>query len=277
MSQVTPRAPAASLKEFLLQCYISASPNLKTGEDECCICLLAFSGNDPPVRIPNISGCNHIFGRSCLKQWVREGKDNCPLCRKVLYVSAPTQITSPSAPPLPFRQPAHPLFREPTHPLYWMNYLPEMYNSRSRSMQSHVALDAINPRSTSIQDLTESFSNLLSPHSTTTPRGTAQLQASLHQSRNRGMERTRTIREMRHRAEQALLDMDRLRAHVEEEVRYLDTVTRQHYEARHLESLLVMAGQMAGIGRDWLLPKYCYVAYVDEKLAGPLPYAVGSS
>lgn len=67
------------------------------------------------------------------------------------------------------------------------------------------------------------------------------------------MERSRTLGQMRQKAEEALLDMNRLRAEVQEEVTYLDTVTRQHYEARRLEGLLVMAGQMAGVGRDWLL------------------------
>jgi hypothetical protein len=64
------------------------------------------------------------------------------------------------------------------------------------------------------------------------------------------MERSRILGEMRQKAGEASLDMNRLRAEVQQEVTYLDTVTRQHYEARRLEGLLVMAGQVAGIFRD---------------------------
>jgi len=51
---------------------------------ECPICLEPYTGSEPAVRIINILGCQHIFGRTCLIDFLSNqpsASKKCPLCR----------------------------------------------------------------------------------------------------------------------------------------------------------------------------------------------------
>jgi hypothetical protein len=135
-----------------------------------------------------------------------------------------------------------------------MNFLPEMQSSRSNRMQSSIEIDPINPRSTSTQDLTASFEHQLCPRSTNTSGRTAQLQSSLHQSRDRVMVRSRMTKDIQQKAEEAMRNVCRLEAQVKKEIQFLET-SQHFYEARDLERLWWISGDMAGIQQDWLLAR----------------------
>jgi hypothetical protein len=83
----TPRtAPADSLSRFLESC-IDYSISNKESIDECNVCFEVYHVDDLPVQIPNVSGCNHIFGRTCLALWLSD-HNTCPICRTKLYKSS---------------------------------------------------------------------------------------------------------------------------------------------------------------------------------------------
>ena len=49
---------------------------------ECCICMKDFEEEDEVTTLP----CNdtHYFHTECIAGWIGQGKNNCPLCRKVI-------------------------------------------------------------------------------------------------------------------------------------------------------------------------------------------------
>ncbi|KAF2116197.1 hypothetical protein BDV96DRAFT_45220 [Lophiotrema nucula] len=61
--------------------------NMKSSTStDCPICLLPFSTRDLPIRLN--TPCQHVFGRTCLEQWISSDRPNantCPLCREVLF------------------------------------------------------------------------------------------------------------------------------------------------------------------------------------------------
>jgi hypothetical protein len=51
---------------------------LNLGESkECLICIENFNDDDDVIKIP----CNHIFHKNCIKSWVCEESNKCPICR----------------------------------------------------------------------------------------------------------------------------------------------------------------------------------------------------
>ena len=44
---------------------------------ECLICIENFKDEDDVIKIP----CNHIFHKNCIKSWVCEESNKCPICR----------------------------------------------------------------------------------------------------------------------------------------------------------------------------------------------------
>jgi hypothetical protein len=46
-------------------------------EIECAICL----GSHKRKEVLYIEGCNHEFGKECIKEWLKVGRE-CPLCRR---------------------------------------------------------------------------------------------------------------------------------------------------------------------------------------------------
>jgi hypothetical protein len=85
MSQTPPTPPAHCLSWFLESCIEHILSN-KESKEECSICFEFYHIDDLPVQIPNVSGCNHIFGRTCLALWLSD-RDTCPICRAKLYRS----------------------------------------------------------------------------------------------------------------------------------------------------------------------------------------------
>jgi len=57
-------------------------PKVDTLMADCSICMAEFDEKDDVTCLP----CNetHYFHTECVAKWIREGKNNCPLCRKVI-------------------------------------------------------------------------------------------------------------------------------------------------------------------------------------------------
>jgi hypothetical protein len=83
--------PASSYAYFLLRHvrYLGLSEDVSK---DCEICWDTYSKDDPAVQIPNLLGCNHVFGRKCLGLWLHNN-NTCPKCRIELY-SGPTPADS---------------------------------------------------------------------------------------------------------------------------------------------------------------------------------------
>jgi len=45
--------------------------------EECSICLELYQENDRIVQLT----CNHIFHKDCIREWLQNKQNNCPLCR----------------------------------------------------------------------------------------------------------------------------------------------------------------------------------------------------
>ncbi|KAG4974741.1 hypothetical protein JHK87_031562 [Glycine soja] len=52
-------------------------------EEECCICLSLFRGNE---KLKVLIECEHVFHSKCLGMWL-SAHPSCPLCRAFLHVS----------------------------------------------------------------------------------------------------------------------------------------------------------------------------------------------
>lgn len=55
--------------------------------ETCVICTEPFSETHQPVALP----CRHIFGHTCIKKWLRNGRGNtnsCPFCRHIIFDQA---------------------------------------------------------------------------------------------------------------------------------------------------------------------------------------------
>jgi hypothetical protein len=44
---------------------------------ECSICLESYQERDKIVQLT----CNHIFHKDCIREWLQNKQNNCPLCR----------------------------------------------------------------------------------------------------------------------------------------------------------------------------------------------------
>lgn len=47
-------------------------------DHECCICMEKLKNEEDIVKTP----CDHLFHKLCLKQWIDNSKNDCPICRK---------------------------------------------------------------------------------------------------------------------------------------------------------------------------------------------------
>jgi hypothetical protein len=92
MPHTSPTPPVHHLSSFLESC-IEHILSKKEIEDECIICLQVYHSDDLPVQVPNVSGCNHVFGRTCLALWLSDN-DTCPICRAQLYQCSDSPRTS---------------------------------------------------------------------------------------------------------------------------------------------------------------------------------------
>ena len=59
-----------------LECTSFKELNLNENK-ECLICIENFNDDDDVIKIP----CNHIFHKNCIKSWVCEESNKCPICR----------------------------------------------------------------------------------------------------------------------------------------------------------------------------------------------------
>lgn len=55
-------------------------------DDECSICMEGCEGG-MTLR------CGHMFHRECLRPWIEQGKDTCPLCRGAIDVKLRREIS----------------------------------------------------------------------------------------------------------------------------------------------------------------------------------------
>ena len=65
--------------------YSSISENINNTEDECIICYMEYNDEDTVTKLK----CNekHIFHTSCIQEWIRQGKNSCPICREPINSS----------------------------------------------------------------------------------------------------------------------------------------------------------------------------------------------
>ncbi|BBN15379.1 hypothetical protein MPTK1_6g19130 [Marchantia polymorpha subsp. ruderalis] len=64
------------IKGYLKEIQLTRS-NRKEADD-CTVCLSEFMDNESVYKLP---GCNHLFHKVCLTQWLLLNKTTCPLCR----------------------------------------------------------------------------------------------------------------------------------------------------------------------------------------------------
>jgi hypothetical protein len=57
--------------------YIFKELNCCNDLKECLICIQEFNDDDEVTKIT----CNHIFHKNCIKNWVCEESNKCPICR----------------------------------------------------------------------------------------------------------------------------------------------------------------------------------------------------
>jgi hypothetical protein len=92
--RATRRAPPAQIQHF------STLPtNDPTYEPECPICQEPYNDKEhAAIRLQKVN-CTHVFGRSCLQQWMNSGMGNahrCPSCRRDITAALSRAI--PAAP-----------------------------------------------------------------------------------------------------------------------------------------------------------------------------------
>ena len=66
-----------NLKEHLIQSETIVSNNLIGSREECSICLETYQARDKIVQLT----CNHIFHNDCIREWLLNKNNNCPMCR----------------------------------------------------------------------------------------------------------------------------------------------------------------------------------------------------
>ena len=55
-------------------------PNKDVEMNECSICMVDFSVNDPKPLVELACSSKHVFHLECIESWI-ENKTFCPLCR----------------------------------------------------------------------------------------------------------------------------------------------------------------------------------------------------
>lgn len=58
----------------------------------CCICLEEFINNDVIKLLP----CGHGFHRSCIDQWLFNNSNQCPVCRRSIFINSENFFTDSS-------------------------------------------------------------------------------------------------------------------------------------------------------------------------------------
>ena len=59
----------------------SLNESMSDERSTCVICCENLT-SDGRHEIVVLSGCGHIFGRSCIMEWIKKGKKECPNCKK---------------------------------------------------------------------------------------------------------------------------------------------------------------------------------------------------
>ena len=59
--------------------YRSLADDIEQTEEECIICYMEYTEDDMVTKLD----CNekHVFHASCIEEWIRQGKNSCPVCR----------------------------------------------------------------------------------------------------------------------------------------------------------------------------------------------------
>lgn len=67
-----------TFNSFEKKIYSELSTNLKDSCQNCQICQQSFSDDSEIVILPN---CDHFFDFECIKKWMTEYNNACPICR----------------------------------------------------------------------------------------------------------------------------------------------------------------------------------------------------
>jgi len=60
-----------------------------TGNEVCCVCLCEYEEGEICARTSNRdTGCRHVWHKSCIENWIKEGHWSCPICRASLLSSS---------------------------------------------------------------------------------------------------------------------------------------------------------------------------------------------
>ena len=59
--------------------YRTLANDIDNSDEECIICYMEYKDEDVVSKL----GCNekHVFHTSCIEEWIRQGKNSCPVCR----------------------------------------------------------------------------------------------------------------------------------------------------------------------------------------------------
>ena len=68
------------VSELLARCWDSAVPT----DDACSICLAVYT-DEPDVAVVSLLNCEHCFHSECIREWIKKGKNGCPLCRTKIH------------------------------------------------------------------------------------------------------------------------------------------------------------------------------------------------
>ena len=61
-------------------------------EYECSICIEEINNAPRDTELSGL-GCDHIYHRSCLTKWLRQGQQSCPSCRREINRERVQEIT----------------------------------------------------------------------------------------------------------------------------------------------------------------------------------------
>jgi len=68
----------SALKRLTVEKFVIKN-KAKDGDDterECCICCMEYKKGDTRLRLP----CFHVFHNECIRPWLRDKSDECPVC-----------------------------------------------------------------------------------------------------------------------------------------------------------------------------------------------------
>eukprot|EP01047_Picozoa_sp_COSAG01_P065318 COSAG01_NODE_8803_length_2654_cov_6.132681_5_plen_203_part_00 len=78
--KISVRSPLLS-RPAQVQHHVGTAADAVCQDDSCAICLETFNELESGTELC-VLGCQHVFCYACIDEWFREGKTDCPTCRK---------------------------------------------------------------------------------------------------------------------------------------------------------------------------------------------------